>query len=91
MSPRLTPCHLAVVLFLGLVLGGVVNWAIYRLAWNQRPISPWGPAPPEAPPRRWSDRLPVLGWLGLRREAALHGSGFWVRPCAIELAMGIGI
>ena len=67
-----------------------MNWAIYRLAWNRRPISPWSPPDPSAPPRRLCDRLPIVGWLGLRREAALHGAGFWIRPMLIEILPGAG-
>ena len=44
-----------------------------------------------APRRRWSDRLPVIGWLGLRREAALHGAGFWVRPMVVEILIGVAL
>jgi leader peptidase (prepilin peptidase) / N-methyltransferase len=73
---------------LGLGVGGQINWGIYRLAWNCRPISPWSPAPPGAEPRTWRDRLPLLGWVWLRRESNIHGSGFWVRPLLIELASG---
>jgi len=76
---------------IGLALGGLVNWAIYSLAWNRRAISPWSPADAKAPQRRASDRLPVFGWLGLRRERQLHGPSFWVRPLLIELAMGVGL
>ncbi len=76
---------------IGLALGGLVNWAIYSLAWHRRAISPWSAPTAKAPPRRWSDRLPVVGWLGLRREASLHGRGFWARPMLIELAMGLGL
>ncbi len=36
------------------------------------------------------DRVPVLGWWGLRREAPWHGPGYWIRPLLIELATGIG-
>jgi prepilin signal peptidase PulO-like enzyme (type II secretory pathway) len=32
-----------------------------------------------------------VGWLGLRREAQLHGRGFWLRPLGVELAMGAGL
>jgi len=76
----------------GLALGALVNWAIYRFAWfNPREISPWGVLPVGVPARRWSDRIPVLGWWGLRREHAVHGRGFWIRPLCIELAMGVGL
>jgi hypothetical protein len=68
---------LAGVFLAGLVLGSAVNWAIYSLAWFARPISPWALPHADAQPRSWRDRLPLLGWFGLRREAALHGSLFW--------------
>src|SRR5690349_4391129 len=35
------------------------------------------------------NRLPIWGWLGLRRESHLHGAGFWRRPFAVELFMGL--
>jgi leader peptidase (prepilin peptidase)/N-methyltransferase len=74
---------------IGLIAGAYVNWAAYTLAWNWRPISPWAAAHPEAPPRRRSDFVPLLGWIGLRREAPLHGQRFWLRPLLVELAMAI--
>jgi prepilin signal peptidase PulO-like enzyme (type II secretory pathway) len=42
------------------------------------------------PPRRWFDRVPIFGWLGLRREASTHGRGFWIRPMLVELLLGLG-
>ena len=90
--PAPLPFQLLIVCLAGLGLGSLVNWAIYRFAWfNPREISPWGIPPNNAPTRRWTDRLPVLGWFGLRREHSLHGRGFWIRPLLIELAMGVGL
>lgn len=83
--------RLFVLFILGTCVGGAVNWAIYTLAWFPRPISPWTRPTLEAPPRRLSDRIPVLGWLGLRRESHLHGPGFWVRPMLLEIILGVGI
>ncbi len=83
--------RLAALFVLGAFLGSAANLAIYRLAWRPRPISPWSRPDPSAPPRRFWDRLPIFGWLGLRREAALHGAGFWVRPMLLELLAGIGL
>jgi leader peptidase (prepilin peptidase) / N-methyltransferase len=75
----------------GTMFGALANAAVYRLAWNPRPISPWMRPHPAAPPRRWSDRAPIFGWLGLRREASLHGSGFWIRPLLLEMLCGLGL
>lgn len=86
------PALQLIVLFLaGTGLGSLVNWAVYRLAWRPRPISPWSPPADGAPPRRWCDRLPLVGWLTLRREAPLHGRGFWLRPLLLELGLGAAI
>jgi leader peptidase (prepilin peptidase) / N-methyltransferase len=48
------------------------------------------PAPQSGPPpRRLYDRIPIVGWLGLRRETGLHGKGFWIRPMLVELLLGL--
>jgi leader peptidase (prepilin peptidase) / N-methyltransferase len=82
---------LFVVLVVGLLMGAIVNWAAYGLAWNRRAISPWSCPPEHALPRQWTDRIPVVGWLGLRREEPLHGGRFWVRPMLVELGLGLGL
>lgn len=82
--------RLALLAVLGAVVGTQVNRGIYRLAWFPRPIGPWSAPDPAVPPRRAADRLPLLGWFGLRRESSVHGAGFWVRPLLIELAMAAG-
>lgn len=81
--------RLAILFVLGCALGSLCNWAVYRFAYQRRFISPWSPPLRDAPKRRWSDRLPVLGWWGLRREEKLHGAGFWVRPMLVELFTGL--
>jgi prepilin signal peptidase PulO-like enzyme (type II secretory pathway) len=78
------------IFLIGSLVGGQLNRGIYRLAWNPRPIGPWSPPHPDAPPGRPLDRVPVLGWFGLRRESRLHGAGFWIRPMLLELAAGAG-
>ena len=72
----------ALIFLLGLVGGTLANYVIYRFAYfNPRRISPWG-LPPEDSNRNGFDRIPVVGWLLLRRESNLHGRGFWIRPLA---------
>lgn len=85
------PIRLAMMALAGLCGGAAVNWAAYQLAWSPRPISPWSQRHPEAAPRRWSDRVPLVGWLGLRREIDLHGPGFWLRPMVVELVCAAGL
>jgi prepilin signal peptidase PulO-like enzyme (type II secretory pathway) len=83
--------RLAALFVVGTGLGAVVNWATYTFAWIPRPISPWSPTPEGATPRTWFDRVPVVGWFALRREAAIHGRGFWLRPLCVELATGVAV
>ncbi|MGO9110991.1 MAG: prepilin peptidase [Thermoguttaceae bacterium] len=80
--------RLAILFVLGCSAGAVINLGIYRLAWYPRPIGPWSRLYADAPPRRFWDRVPIVGWLGLRREADLHGAGFWIRPMLLELLTG---
>jgi len=82
---------LLLLFLLGIVVAGQLNRAIYRLAHFQRSISPWSFPPDDALPRRWFDRLPVVGWWSLRREAGVHGRFFWLRPMLVELSTGIGL
>ncbi len=84
--------RIASLVLIGLMLGSLANYIIYRFAYfNPRPISPWGPLPESGPGRKFTDRIPVVGWWGLRRESELHGRGFWVRPLVIELAMAVSV
>ncbi len=76
---------------LGTLLGSQINHAIYQWAWHPRCISPWSPVAPQAPARRRWDRLPILGWWGLRRESSIHGAGFWIRPMLLEIGVGVSL
>ena len=82
------PLRLLALFVAGVLVGSLANLGIYRLGWNRRAVSPWSRPAAGAPPRRWWDRLPGAGWLGLRREAGLHGPWFWLRPMLLELASG---
>jgi prepilin signal peptidase PulO-like enzyme (type II secretory pathway) len=83
--------RLTLLSILGVALGAVANHLIYRHAWYPRSIGPWGPPDEKAASRKPSDRVPILGWFGLRRESPLHGRGYWIRPVLIECGMAIGI
>lgn len=81
-----------VLIFLGgLCIGSLINAAIYGLALDWRPISPWKSPPKNFPQRTWLDCLPLIGWWRLRREAAAHGRWFWIRPILIELCYAAGM
>ena len=77
------------IFLVGLLIGGQINRAIYRLAWSPRQIGPWSAPHPDVPPRHWTDRLPVIGWFGMERESATHGTWFWLRPMVIELVFAL--
>tara|TARA_R110002049_G_scaffold27321_2_gene94232 strand:- start:435423 stop:436664 length:1242 start_codon:yes stop_codon:yes gene_type:complete len=76
---------------LGLIGGAVANHVIYRWCYFPRPISPWATPDGKAPPRRASDRIPVVGWFGLARESSIHGRGFWLRPILIEIGLAVAL
>ena len=79
--------RLLILAVLGSVGGALANHVIYTFAYfNPRPISPWGPGPPNGPGRKLLDRIPLFGWLGLARESSIHGRGFWIRPLLIEMS-----
>jgi leader peptidase (prepilin peptidase) / N-methyltransferase len=81
--------RLILLFLLGACLGAVVNLCVYRLAYLRRRISPWGFMRGQLPARGWLDVVPILGWIGLRREEKFHGKHFWLRPLAIELGFGL--
>ena len=84
--------QLPLLMVAGLVIGVFINWAIYSWAmFLKRPISPWMAPVAEATPRFWTDRIPILGWLGRRRDSEIFGKHFWVRPMMIELACLLGV
>lgn len=95
--------RLAVLGIVGAGLGSMANYLTYARCFFPREISPWAPPHPEAPPRRWMDRLPIVGWLALRREAAFHAARpprhpalpptsrwHWLRPLFVELLAALG-
>ena len=86
------PVRILTLVVIGASIGSFINWGIY--AWTYfltRPISPWMKRHPDSLPRKWSDRLPVIGWFGLRRDHPIHGKGFWIRPLLIEVCWAIGL
>ncbi len=82
------PLQLLFVFATGCCVGSFINWAIYRWAVVQKTLSPWGPKHPDVGPRRLLDRIPVIGWVSLKREESVHGTAFFSRPLAIELFFG---
>jgi len=79
-----------VILFLvGMCAGAIANWAIHDWSIRRLRVSPWSKPDPEAPQRHWTDRIPITGWWGLRREHKLFGHGHWMRGAAIEIGLGL--
>ena len=60
----------AVVVFLfGTILAAAANYFVDRFGWTPRYRSPWRRIPGNvaAPKRRWTARIPVVGWLETAR------------------------
>jgi len=77
--------RVAATALVGLLLGAVVNWAVSSLAYEPRGFSPWSRKHPHDGRSRGLDRLPIVGWLRLRRKAATLGRGYWIRPLVVEV------
>ncbi len=95
------PAMTLILAMLGVFAGAIANHVITSWCWYRRPISPWTQLSDgqwdekqrsivaTLPQRNWLDRVPILGWGLRRRESALFGSGFWMRPLLIECGMAI--
>ena len=76
---------------IGALVGSLINWAIYRWGYQTWSFSPWSRPAPGSQARKLWDRIPIIGWIGLRRDTPIHGSIFWIRPMAIELVWLVGL
>ncbi|MEM9186640.1 MAG: A24 family peptidase [Planctomycetota bacterium] len=85
------PLRLAALFVVSAGVASLLNAAVYAWAWERRLVSPWQPAAAGASPRTRLDRIPIVGWLRLRRDAPVLGRGFWVRPMLIEAGFAAGI
>ncbi|MEM6798367.1 MAG: A24 family peptidase [Planctomycetota bacterium] len=83
--------RLMIVLAISAGVASLLNAAIYAWSWERRWVSPWQRPPVGVGPRSWLDRLPVYGWLRLRRDEAIVGKRFWLRPMAIELGFAVAM
>lgn len=90
MNPIPLEARLAAAVVFGLVVGAIVNLAVYALAWESLPLSPWqqGPA---GQSRTWPQRVPLVGWLRRGHETAELGPRFWLRPLLVELCCALGV
>lgn len=79
--------RLAICAVVGLLLGGIVNWAVSSFAYDAAHFSPWSRHHPRDARSPWFDRAPLIGWLRLRRKTATLGRGFWIRPLVVEVGM----
>lgn len=83
------------IVLIGVLLGPLINLAIYSLAYFPRPISPWqnkrsygseydGNITPIKP--SVFSFVPIFGWLTRWNERVEFGNWFWLRPLLIEIA-----
>lgn len=90
--PASVCCVLLMVI--GAVVSAAINWAIYSWSvFSRRPVSPWMRLLEEEQAtlgdRMWLDRIPVYGWLRLRRH---HDKAWtWIRPMLIDVVWIVGL
>lgn len=78
----------AILALAGAVLGAAVNFAACALAYERRPRSPWMRLDVAGRAEHgWLDRVPIVGWLRLRRERDLFGAWFWLRAIVVEAGL----
>jgi len=76
----------------GALLGAAINRATVVWRWFlPLPYGPWSPPAESGGRRTWFDRLPIVGWIALRRESHVHGRGYWIRPLTVELLAAIAL
>lgn len=85
------PLRLLAVFVVSAVVGSLLNAAICEFAYNRRRLSPWQPTPPGVRPRTALDRVPIVGWLRLRRDSDALGTAYWLRPMLLELLFATGM
>ena len=86
------PLRIGILAVGGILLAALANYVIYRWClFGKRIIGPWGKQDESTSPVTWLDRIPVVGWLAMRRDVHVHGKGFWVRPMLIEIGMGVAV
>jgi len=85
------PVTVAILVVVGAHLGAIINLAVCQLGYHSKPLSPWLASPQPLPRRGWLDRIPVWGWLRLRRETGHFGRLFWLRPITIEVLCAVGL
>ena len=90
--PASVCCVLLMVV--GAAVSASINWAIYSWSiFSRRPVSPWMRLLEEEQDlladRTWLDRIPVYGWIRLRRH---HDKAWtWIRPMLIDVVWIIGL
>lgn len=86
------PVRLIVLAIAGVMIAALANHVIHRWClFGQRLVGPWGEKHSDALPGMFLDRVPIVGWWLMRRDVAVHGSGFWIRPMLIEFAMAFAV
>ena len=77
------------IALIGVIYAALVNWGIYQFSYFHHHIGPWSNTKPDNGTYSWFDRLPIVGWIRLRRFEKQFGKNFWVRPLLIEILLPI--
>jgi len=77
------------IVLVGIIYAALVNWGIYQFSFHYQNFGPWSRTKPEGGSYTWLDRVPIYGWINLRRFEKQFGSYFWLRPLLIEIILPI--
>lgn len=75
----------------GAWVGAFVNWAAAHLSFFGSRMTPWSVPSGQGQRLLWWEKLPVLGWICLKRRGHLTGTWSWLRPVMIECATSLGL
>ena len=76
------------IAIVGAIIGAAINWCIYNLGYDRKPVSPWSKAS-DGQSRNSMEYVPIVGWMFRKAEEEQLGKRFWLRPLFIELAWAI--
>jgi prepilin signal peptidase PulO-like enzyme (type II secretory pathway) len=77
------------IALVGILYAAFANCGIYQLSFYSQHYGPWSQTKPDSGAYTWLDRIPIYGWIRLRRFEKQFGRNFWLRPLLIEIFLPV--